>query len=72
MDAKETLTYLYQHGHIICYADYKIICAELDQPITEHPDVQRLIIQVETWKDGVQYVGTCGTTLKEALKGVEK
>ena len=21
------------------------------------------------WKDGVQYVGTCGTTLKEALKG---
>ena len=101
MNAKETLTYLYQHGHIICYADYKIICAELDQPITEHPDVQRLIIQVETlsqenkelkmemlrrykhghddglrafawWKDGVQYVGTCGTTLKEALKGVEK
>ena len=48
MDAKETLTYLYQHGHIICYADYKIICAELDKPITEHPDVQRLIIQVET------------------------
>ena len=46
MDAKETLTYLYQHGHIICYADYKIICAELDKPITEHPDVQRLIGQV--------------------------
>ena len=21
------------------------------------------------WKDGVQYVGSCGTTLKEALKG---
>jgi len=40
MDAKETLTYLYQHGHIICYADYKIICAELDKPIAEHPDVQ--------------------------------
>ena len=48
MDAKETLTYLYEHGHIICYADYKIICAELDKPIIEHPDVQRLIIQVET------------------------
>ena len=46
MNAKETLTYLYQHGHIICYADYKIICAELDKPITEHPDVQRLIGQV--------------------------
>lgn len=24
------------------------------------------------WKDGVQYVGTCGTTLKEALKETEK
>ena len=23
------------------------------------------------WKDGVQYVGTCGKTLKEALKGGE-
>lgn len=23
------------------------------------------------WKDGVQYVGTCGTTLKDALKAVE-
>ncbi|KKK71508.1 hypothetical protein LCGC14_2913250 [marine sediment metagenome] len=21
------------------------------------------------WKDGVQYVGTCGITLKQALKG---
>ena len=21
------------------------------------------------WKDGVEYVGTCGTTLKKALKG---
>jgi hypothetical protein len=24
------------------------------------------------WKDGVQYVGTCGTTLKEALKEVDE
>lgn len=22
------------------------------------------------WKDGVEYVGTCGTTLKEALRAV--
>jgi len=49
---------LYQHGHIICYADYKIICAELDKPIAEHPDVQRLIGQVvelqknlEVWRE---------------------
>lgn len=24
------------------------------------------------WKDGVQYVGTCGTTLKEALNKIDK
>lgn len=24
------------------------------------------------WKDGVQYVGTCGTTLKEALREIGK
>ena len=56
-----------------CIKGLYIECFEYgNKPITEHPDVQRLIIQVETWKDGVQYVGTCGTTLKEALKGVEK
>jgi len=24
------------------------------------------------WKDGVQYVGTCGTTLKHALERIDK
>lgn len=24
------------------------------------------------WKDGTQYVGTCGTTLKEALEKIDK
>lgn len=24
------------------------------------------------WKDGTQYVGTCGTTLKEAIAEIEK
>ena len=24
------------------------------------------------WKDGIQYVGTCGTTLKEAIRRIEK
>lgn len=24
------------------------------------------------WKDGVQYVGTCGTTLKQALEEVDR
>jgi hypothetical protein len=24
------------------------------------------------WKDGVQYVGTCGTTLKQAIAEVEE
>ena len=24
------------------------------------------------WKDGIQYVGSCGTTLKEALDRIDK
>ena len=24
------------------------------------------------WKDGVQYVGTCGTTLAEAIESIKK
>lgn len=29
------------------------------------------IEQYAHWKDGVQYVGTCGTTLKEALARID-
>jgi hypothetical protein len=29
------------------------------------------ITQFAHWKDGVQYVGTCGTTLKAALKQID-
>lgn len=29
------------------------------------------IEQYAHWKDGVQYVGTCGTTLKDALKYID-
>jgi hypothetical protein len=29
------------------------------------------ITQFAHWKDGVQYVGTCGTTLKDALKRID-
>jgi hypothetical protein len=29
------------------------------------------IEQYAHWKDGVQYVGTCGTTLKDALKRID-
>ena len=29
------------------------------------------IQQYAHWKDGVQYVGTCGTTLKDALKRID-
>ena len=28
------------------------------------------IEQYAHWKDGVQYVGTCGQTLKDALKNI--
>ena len=30
------------------------------------------IEQYAHWKDGVQYVGTCGTTLKIALASIDK
>ncbi len=43
MNAKETIKYLYEHGHIPCYEDYKTITQALDKPITEHLDVQKLI-----------------------------
>ena len=29
------------------------------------------IEQYAHWKDGVQYVGTCGRTLKDALKDID-
>lgn len=29
------------------------------------------IEQYAHWRDGVQYVGTCGTTLKKALKDID-
>lgn len=29
------------------------------------------IEQYAHWKDGVQYVGSCGTTLKDALKRID-
>ncbi len=30
------------------------------------------IVKYAHWKDGVQYVGTCGTTLKDALARILK
>jgi len=29
------------------------------------------LTQFAWWKDGVQYVGTCGTTLKQAIQDTE-
>ena len=44
--------------------------SELEQEVKEATFKGYLdgIRQYAWWKDGVQYVGTCGTTLKEALK----
>lgn len=33
--------------------------------------VREGITQYAWWKDGVQYVGTCGETLKDALKRID-
>ena len=48
MNAKETVKYLYEHSHIIQHGHFKDIMQELDKPITEHPDVQRLITKHQT------------------------
>jgi regulator of replication initiation timing len=42
MNAKETVKYLFEHGHIMGGEHYDTIMSELI-PITEHPDIQRLI-----------------------------
>jgi len=44
--------------------------SELEQEVKEATFKGYLdgIRQYAWWKDGVQYVGTCGTTLQEALK----
>ena len=46
MDAKETITYLYEHGHIPQTEHFQTIYRELNKPVTKHPDVQRLVGQV--------------------------
>ena len=37
-----------EQGNLALQEDCNKLQAKLDKPITEHPDVQRLIIQVET------------------------
>jgi len=51
--------------------------SQLDALIKAHEDAALLRGYVEGlrafawWKDGVQYVGTCGTTLKKAIEKAE-
>ena len=47
-NAKETLQYLYEHGRIVQHCHYTTIMDFINKPITEHPDVQRLITQHQT------------------------
>ena len=46
MNAKETIMYLYGHGHIPSSLHFKTIMEELEKPITDHPDVHKLISQM--------------------------
>lgn len=43
MNAKETIKYLYENGRIMQREHYETLVNELSKPVTEHPDVQRLI-----------------------------
>ena len=36
-----------------------------------HAGVREGIERFAHWRDGVQYVGTCGTTLKDAIKRID-
>ena len=49
------------------YDALRIELAELDKPITEHPDVQRLIIQVETLSQETKKLQAKNERLKESL-----
>ena len=45
----------------------------MKHPLTKayYNGIREGIEQYAHWKDGVQYVGTCGTTLKDALKRID-
>ena len=49
------------------------ISKDIDKLIAKHwyEGVEEGISMYSWWKDGVQYVGTTGRTLKEALKELE-
>jgi len=67
--------------------DFKLLCQELKRhgygPASEpqlHPDGKKIytdgykdgLYAFAHWKDGVQYVGTCGTLLNEVLDNPER
>jgi hypothetical protein len=42
-------------------------CRDNAYDVAYHDGVRTGLAAYAWWKDGVQYVGTCGTTLKDAL-----
>jgi len=69
MDAKETIEYLYEHGHIVSFEHYKTICDALNKSITEHPDVQRLIKQVVELQKRIDKMTVNGLSPESRLNG---
>ena len=68
MDAKETITYLYEHGHIPQTEHFQTIYRELNKPVTKHPDVQRLIKQVAEYQIKNQELADKNVELQVELK----
>lgn len=44
----------------------------IDEYYTYYEGIKKGIHMYGWWKDGIQYVGTCGITLKEALNMIDK
>ena len=59
---------------MLSYMNPEIVEAALDTIIEQQAElsfkagIKEALFQYAWWKDGVQYVGTCGTTLNKALK----
>jgi len=66
MEAKDTVT---PACRLCSSADNQ---AEISFKAGKQEGIKEGITLYAWWKDGVQYVGTCGRTLKEALADVNK
>lgn len=58
---------------VLLQADAEVVWAVLEMRLKEAyaKGTKEGLRRYAWWKDGCEYVGTCGTTLKQALKDVD-